>query len=398
MADIDFLKRTTDKIYSEEELHRLLDSGKQLRIKYGVDVTAPFLHIGHAVNLWMMRWLQEKGHKVVFLIGDFTTKIGDPTGKSKTRKVIDPETISKNAEEFIAQVGQVLLTEPEVFEVRRNGEWYDEMALGDFFKLLGRVTHGQLVQRDMFQKRITNGDPIHMHEFLYPLLQGWDSVELDSDLTIVGSDQLFNEGMGRTFQAQEGQKPQVIITTKITAGTDGKEKQSKSLGNYIALADTPRDKFGKIMKIPDNLIFPYFEVYTDAPMITISSYREQMQFSGTNPMGIKKELAWYLVKRYHGKEAADQERQWFDDTFAKKQTPDDIPTVLVKLDSTVLDVLKVCQPEASVSHLRRLLKQGAIKADGEKLADNVNESWDFSVNVLKVGKRSWFKVGSNKES
>jgi tyrosyl-tRNA synthetase len=393
MADIEFLKRTTDKIYSEAEFHKLLDSGKQLRIKYGVDVTAPFLHIGHAVNLWMMRWLQEQGHKVVFLIGDFTTKIGDPTGKSKTRKVIDHETISRNAEEFIKQVGQVLLTDPEVFEVRRNGEWYDQMALGDFFKLLGRVTHGQLVQRDMFQKRITNGDPIHMHEFLYPLLQGWDSVELDSDLTIVGSDQLFNEMMGRTFQQQEGQKPQVIITTKITAGTDGKEKQSKSLGNYIALADTPRDKFGKIMKIPDDLIFPYFEVYTDAPLLTIGSYREQMQFSGTNPMGIKKELAWYLVKRYHGKEVADQERQWFNDTFAKKQTPDDIPAVLVKQDSTVLEVLKACQPEASVSHLRRLLKQGAVKVDGKKQADSkLNEPWDFSAEVIKIGKRNWFRI------
>lgn len=395
MTDISFLHRTTEKIFSEKEFQELLNSGRQLRIKYGVDVTAPFLHTGHAVNLWMMRWLQERGHKVVFLIGDFTTRIGDPTGKSKTRKVIDRASIEENAQKFIKQVSSVLLTDPEVFEVRRNSEWYDQMSLGDFFKLLGTVTHGQLVQRDMFQKRISNEDPIHMHEFLYPVLQGWDSVELESDLTIVGNDQLFNEMMGRTFQAKKGQKPQVIITTKITPGTDGKEKQSKSLGNYIALADTPRDKYGKIMSIPDNLIFQYFEVYTDAPIQTIDSMRQQMQFSGTNPMDIKKEVAWWLVKRYHGSEVADHERDWFNTAFGKKQTPDNLTEITISQTDTVLNVLRLCMPDKSGGHCRRLVAQGAVRVDDVVIDEKyLHQTWAFGLadNVLKIGKKLWFRI------
>lgn len=395
MIDISFLRRTTEKIFSEKEFQELLTSGRQLRIKYGVDVTAPFLHMGHAVNLWMMRWLQERGHKVVFLIGDFTTRIGDPTGKSKTRKVIDKAAIEENAGKFIEQVSSVLLTDEEVFEVRRNSEWYDQMSLGDFFELLGTVTHGQLVQRDMFQKRISNNDPIHMHEFLYPVLQGWDSVELDSDLTIVGNDQLFNEMMGRTFQTREGQKPQVIITTKITPGTDGKEKQSKSLGNYIALADTPRDKYGKIMSIPDHLIMQYFEVYTDAPIQTIESLRQQMQFTGTNPMTLKKELAWWLVKRYHGEEIANQEKDWFTTAFGKKKTPDNIPEIKITPTHSVIEVLNLCMPDKSNSHFYRLCQQGAVKVDGTIISDkHLHQTWAFGEidNVLKIGKKNWFKI------
>jgi tyrosyl-tRNA synthetase len=394
-VDITFLRRTTEKILLEKEFQDLLESGRRLRIKYGVDVTAPFLHIGHAVNLWMMRWLQERGHKVVFLIGDFTTRIGDPTGKSKTRKVIDRETIEENAEKFIEQVSTILLTDEEVFEVRRNSEWYDEMSLGDFFQLLGTVTHGQLVQRDMFQKRISDNDPIHMHEFLYPILQGWDSVELESDLTIVGNDQLFNEMMGRTFQTREGQKPQVIITTKITSGTDGKEKQSKSLGNYIAIADTPRDKYGKIMSIPDSLIMQYFEIYTDAPLQTIEILRQEMTFSGTNPMTIKKELAWWLVKRYHGEDVANQEKEWFNTAFGKRKTPDNLPELAINPTDTVLKVLKLCRPDDSNSHLTRLVRQGAVKVDGVAIQENsLGCTWAFgeSPHVLKIGKKNWFKI------
>jgi tyrosyl-tRNA synthetase len=268
------------------------------------------------------------------------------------------------------------------------------MPLGDFFSLLGRVTHGQLVQRDMFQKRIEAGDPIHMHEFLYPVLQGWDSVELESDLTIVGSDQLFNEMMGRTYQQQEGQDPQIIITTKITPGLCGKEKQSKSLGNYIALRDTPRDKFGKIMSIPDALIFQYFEIYTDAPMEIIRAYKQEMQFSATNPMSIKKDLAWFLVKRYHGKQVADEEKRWFEETFAAKKTPDDLPLINVPDNANLLQVLKLCEPEASNGHLRRLLDQGAIKLDGIKLEGDIMQPWTGS-GALKTGKRKWFQIEVN---
>jgi len=414
--DISFLERTIEQVVSRKELVERLASGKQLRIKYGVDVTAAFLHTGHAVNLWMMRWLQERGHKVVFLVGNFTTRIGDPTGKDKTRAIIDPETIEKNAEEFIKQVSTILLTDPEVFEIRRNGDWYDQMPLDDFFKLIGRITHGHLVSRDMFRKRIAEGSSIHMHEFLYPVLQGWDSVVLKSDLTIVGSDQLFNEMMGRTFQQQEGQDPQIIITTKITPGLCGKKKQSKSLGNYIALADTPRDKFGKIMSIPDSLIVPYFKVYTDVPMHAVEAAEKLLKPLGDipacNPMPIKKDLAAKLVERYHGKEAAQQERDWFEETFSKKKIPDDIPVIRIEHMTTVMELLKICKPDSSNSAIRKLVEAGAVRLDNQKLQIEAlkhgyalallaikrdTHANDFNCEteteaILKIGKRSWFKV------
>jgi tyrosyl-tRNA synthetase len=264
--DLSNLARTTDEIYSLDELRARLALNRPLRIKYGVDVTAPDLHLGHAVNVWMMRRFQEHGHKVVFLIGDFTTRIGDPTGRSLTRRLVAPEEIERNLDRFLAQVGLVLLTDPSVFEVRRNSEWFGTMELGDFLAIASLVTHSQLIKRDMFQKRIQDQAEIYIHEMLYPLLQGYDSYMLDSDLTIVGSDQLFNELMGRIMQEKHRRPPQVVLTTRITPGTDGREKQSKSLGNYIALADPPREKFGKLMSIPDSLIVPYLEVYSDVPM------------------------------------------------------------------------------------------------------------------------------------
>ena len=252
---IDSFSRTTDEIISLSEFEKKLKSGKKLRIKFGADVTAPFLHLGHAVNFWMMRELQELGHKVIFLIGDFTTKIGDPTGKTTTRKKISQEEIESNAKNFIEQVSQILITDnEELFEVKRNSDWFDNISSGELISLLSTVTHSRLISRDMFKKRIKNNHEIHMHEMIYPIIQGYDSVELESDITIVGSDQLFNEMMGRFFQEKHGQEPQVIITSKITAGLDGVNKQSKSLNNYIAITDTAKDKFGKIMSLPDKLI------------------------------------------------------------------------------------------------------------------------------------------------
>jgi tyrosyl-tRNA synthetase len=398
-TDISFLLRTTEDIIGKRELLDKLAAGKKLRIKYGVDVTAPFLHLGHAVNLWMMRWLQERGHKVDFLIGDFTTQIGDPTGKSKTRKVIEPEAIEANAQEFIRQVSLVLLTDPDVFEVHRNGDWFNKMSLGDFFKLAGRITHGHLVTRKMFQKRIAAGEPIHMHEFLYPVLQGWDSAVLESDLTIVGNDQLFNEMMGRTFQQQEGQDPQAIITTKITPGLCGKEKQSKSLGNFIAITDSPRDKFGKVMSLPDELVSQWFLVYTDVPLETLDQ-----ELVLRNPMAAKTNLAAKIVERWHGKEVAEAERKWFKETFSKKSLPESIPQIVVTQSTSLLELLQKCKPESSNGDLRRLLKQGAVKLIDtrnkdhveHKLAlDDLNNTWDLSCAspaVLKIGKRTWIKV------
>lgn len=389
--DLELLHRTTEDIFSLPELQKKLSSGKKLRIKYGVDVTAPFMHLGHAVNLWMMRHLQDHGHVVVFLVGDFTTRIGDPTGKSETRPIIPQEEIDKNAEEYIKQVGKILRTDPEVFEVRRNSEWFDAMSVSKYLSLMSLVTHSRLISRDMFQKRIEENKEIYMHEMIYPLLQGYDSFELESDLTIVGSDQLFNEMMGRFYQEKLGQETQVVITSRITQGLCGTAKQSKSLGNYIAITDEPREKFGKVMSIADRLIIDYFEVYTTVPLAEVADIKKAIE-AGENPMQYKKLLASKIVERYHGEKVAKEELDWFNNVFSAKNTPDDMPEIIVPADETdAIAIVSLCDPETSKSQIKRLLDQGAIKLNDEKLGlDDVVQFEDGA--TLKVGKRKWFKL------
>ena len=267
---INDIARLVDEVVSLEELRNLLATGKKLKIKYGVDCTAPFLHLGHAVNLWVMRRFQEDGHKVIFLIGNFTSKIGDPTGRSTTRKMLTDEEIDHAANEFIKQVGKVLITDdPNVFEIRKNAEWFTDMPLADFISLCSLTTHSRLISRDMFKDRIENNSEIHMNEMLYPLLQGYDSVILESDLTVVGTDQLFNEMMGRTLQEKFGKSKQIVMTTKITKGLWGNEKQSKSIGNFVALTDTSKDMFGKIMTLDDSRIIEWLKVYSDVSLTEI---------------------------------------------------------------------------------------------------------------------------------
>jgi tyrosyl-tRNA synthetase len=391
-VDLDLLSRTIDDIFSLNELREKLKENRQLTIKFGADATAPFLHIGHAVNLWMMRHFQECGHKVIFLVGDFTTRIGDPSGKSKTRKVITQEEIDANAEEFIRQVGQVLLTDPKVFEVRRNSEWFDKMPTGEFLSIISLTTHAKLISRDMFQKRLKNNHEIHTHELIYPIIQGYDSVALKADIAMAGTDQLFNELMGRFYQEKFDQKPQVVITSKITPGIDGGEKQSKSLGNFIALEDSPRDKFGKIMSIPDKLIIEYLKVYTEIDMQDISSLEKDLS-DGKNPIEVKKILAKEVVRRYHGEEEANNEKSWFESSFSKKEFPDDAPVVKVAEDSlSLLDLLIKCDSSVSKSEMRRLIKQNAISINGEK---HIDEDETISIDKelqIQIGKKKWFKV------
>jgi tyrosyl-tRNA synthetase len=390
--DLSALGRTTEEIYSLNELRVKLAEHRPLRIKYGVDVTAPFLHIGHAVNLWMMRYLQEHGHKVVFLIGDFTTRIGDPTGKSQTRKVIDREEIERNAEEFIKQVGRVLLTNRDVFEIRRNSEWFDKMHVDEFMSLLSLVTHSKLIQRDMFQKRIQTGSEIYLHEMLYPILQGYDSVMLNSDLTIVGTDQLFNELMGRFFQEKFDQSPQVVMTTRITPGLDGVEKQSKSLGNYIAITDEARNMYGKIMSIPDHLIVPYLTVYTLVPVEVVQQVESGTSGGSLNPMEAKKLLARSLVERYYGADVAETEEQWFKETFSQRVVPGDIPETKVSGPLTPVELLQQCLPDSSKAAIRRLLQQGGVRLNDNKLSQSEEKLSIKEGDILKVGKRQWFKL------
>jgi tyrosyl-tRNA synthetase len=391
-VDLSLLERSLESVYSDAEFKQKLALGRPLRIKYGVDVTGPLLHIGHAVNLWMMRALQECGHVVVLLIGDFTTRIGDPTGKSQTRRQIDRSDIEANSSRFLEQVGRILLKDPEVFEIRRNTEWYDRMSLDGFMGLLSMVTHSRLIQRDMFQKRIAEQSEIHMHEILYPVLQGYDSVELDSDLTIVGTDQLFNELMGRFFQERLGKAPQVVMTTRITPGTDGVEKQSKSLGNYIAIDDTPRDKFGKIMSIPDFLIVPYLEVYTTVPLDEAASLARGLEAGTLNPKHAKQRLASAIVDRYHGAEAAAAEARWFEETFSRRETPADVSRVRVERGAKLLAVLQACMPSESKTALRRLVEEGAVRV-GERKLEDPDAPLDLEpAAVLRVGKRRWYSI------
>jgi len=393
-ALLETFSRTTEEIISLEEFKKLLLSGKQLRLKYGVDVTAPDLHMGHAVNLWMYRKLQELGHKVVFLIGDFTTQIGDPTGRNKLRPIIPLEEIKKNTKEFMRQALLVLHDDPSVLEMRKNSEWYDTMQIKQLLSLMSMVTHERLMSRDMFRARIQEGKEIYEHELIYPLLQGYDSVMLQADATIIGSDQLYNEMMGRFFQEKFGQPAQAVVTTKITPGLDGKEKQSKSLGNYVGLTFSPREKFGKIMTLLDPLIPQYFKVYTDLPLSDIA--RIEKDIMPSNPMSAKLQLAWEVVKRYHGEKIAHQEQEWFTNTFSKKEIPTDIPLVHISSSSaSVFDIVRACfsAQEKSNSDIRRLIQQRGVTigkitpSDPNILISSLSEG-----TVIKIGKRHWFRI------
>ena len=419
---------------SLEEFRALLDSGRKLKVKFGADVTAGFLHLGHAVNLWMMREMQERGHLVQFLIGDFTTRVGDPTGRSGARVPPSREAIERDAEAFIRQVGRVLITDdPEVFEVRRNSEWWDRRSLSDFLGFAGSITTGKLLSRDMFRARAESGGEVRMDEMIYPVLQGQDSVELGSDLTIVGSDQLFNESMGRILQEKAGQKPQVIITTRITAGLDGVKKQSKSLGNFVAIGDGPREMFGKVMSLPDKLVRDWFEVYSLVPLEEVEALcgprpgaPDQAAATGAaampaadwdalcapggvegggsiaafhapappalpDPRTAKVELARAIVERWHGKASAAAEVTWFEATFSRREFPADAP--LVELSAgrlSALELLALALPGTSRSELRRLMAQG-----GASLDEAILTGFEMPV-VLAPGSEHRLRIGKRR--
>jgi tyrosyl-tRNA synthetase len=385
-----------------KEWRALLGEGRPLKIKFGADVTAPFMHLGHAVNLWMMRAMQERGHRVQFLIGDFTTLIGDPTGRSGARAARSAAEIERDAEAFIRQVGKILIVDdPRLFEVRRNSSWWATKPLAEFIELLGAVNVPKLLSRDMFKARLRDGKELGTHELVYPVLQGWDSVELDSDLTIVGSDQLFNEAMGRFFQARSGKRPLVVITTKITPGLDGANKQSKSLNNFVALDDTPRDCFGKLMSLPDRLVVEWLTVYTELPMARVREIDEALARGGCNPRDAKLELARAVTARLHGAEAASREERWFIETIAGRAFPEEAP--LVSWPGATITALELAalspanaSPLAAVpsrSELRRLIAQGGLELDGRRVSDPLESiPLGGGEHRVKVGRRGFFRL------
>jgi tyrosyl-tRNA synthetase len=392
-AVLERLRRTTDTIIGEDDLIERLASGRRLRIKYGVDCTAPDLHLGHAVNLWMMRQLQDLGHQVVFLLGDLTTRIGDPTGRSETRPMLTPEQIEVNAASFLEQVSLVLRTEPEVFEVRRNSEWYATMEVATLLGLFSQVTQAQLMARDMFRERVAAGREIALHELIYPVLQGYDSFAMDSDLTIVGSDQLFNEQLGRHFQQRLGSPPQAVVITTITPGIDGGPKQSKSLNNYIGLTDPPKEKFGKLMSLADPLVQTYAHVYTELPLEAVAALGEAAAQGGPVARDAKLTLAAAVVTRYHGANVAKAERAAFTEQFSRRSVPTDLPEVTVKTSRpTILELLQAARPELSNSELRRLIHQGAVSIDDQKVLSHDRHVLLTEPVTLRSGSRTFHRV------
>ncbi|MGP9539190.1 tyrosine--tRNA ligase [Brachybacterium sp. AOP43-C2-M15] len=389
------LERTTDQIIGREDLLDRLREDRPLRIKFGVDLTAPDLHLGHAVNLWMMRALQDLGHTVIFLLGDTTSRIGDPTGRSTVRPVLTEEQIRDNADSFLAQVTRVLRDDPELLRIRRNSEWFDGMGVPGLLKELSLVTHAHLISRDMFRARIAAGSEIAMHELIYPVLQGFDSVALESDLTIVGTDQLFNEAMGREMQVKHGQRPQTVITSTVTPGLDGGSKQSKSLGNYVGLCAPAPEKFGRLMTLRDELIGTWARVYTDLPLGQVDELGRRAAVGGAEARDAKLELAEAVVRRHDGEDAARRSREEFVRVFSAGRMPQEMtPLPLAAASLSALELVTSARPDLSRSEARRLLRGGGVELDGRRLTDP-----DLSVDpatgqVLRAGRRRWFRVRS----
>ena len=389
----DILTRGVEEVIVREDLERMLAGGRKLRIKLGIDATSPDLHIGHAVPLWKIRALQDVGHKAVIILGEFTTRIGDPTGRDAARPVLAQTVIRQNAARIKKQLGMILRTDAAHFEFRTNAEWHDKMSEWDFLNLCSMVTHARLIERDMFQERMRRGKEIAITEVLYPLLQGYDSVAIRSDITIIGSDQLFNEHFGRFFQEKFGQKPQAIVTLKILPGLDGGAKMSKSLGNYIALNDTPQDKFGKAMRVIDALIIPYLETYTDVPIEEIRQ-TEQALRAGSNPRDAKLFFSEALVRRYHGASAAQKERERFLATFSERKTPDEMPEVSVSRTGSreAAGLLVELGLAPSKSEARRLIRQGAVEVDGTRLSLGQRFIAVRRGTIFRVGARRFVRV------
>ena len=376
-------------LISEEELEKQLASKKSLRIKYGADPSAPDLHLGHTVPLRKLRAFQDLGHKVVFIIGDFTARIGDPTQRSETRPMLSPKQVKKNAESYQKQVFKIL--DRKKTEVRYNSEWLDKMKPADFLHLTSQYTVARLLERDDFQKRYQSGAAIALVEFLYPLLQGYDSVMVKADVEIGGTDQKFNLLVGRELQRVWEQTPQVVITLPILEGTDSKQKMSKSLNNAIGIEEIPKEIFGKVMSLPDELIERYYQC---ASGITREVYQPLVQkMLKTDPRELKAQLAQDIVTSFHGADSGKRAREEFDRVFKNKGLPDEIPEVrLQKACMDIVTILKDASLVSSKGEARRLIQQGGVRVDQEKVADAAMEVDLKKERLIQCGKRKFAKV------
>ncbi len=393
-SKLDVLKRGTVEIYLEEELDKKLAIARQqnrpLRIKLGLDPTSPDIHLGHTVVLRKLRQFQDMGHKAVLIIGDYTALIGDPTGQNTTRPMLSIEQIKENAQTYFQQAGKILDTSEDKLEVRYNSEWLSKLSLADILKLTSNMTVARMLERDTFEIRYKKGDPIGIHEFLYPLMQGYDSVMIKSDVELGGTDQTFNNLVGRDLQRIHEQPPQVVITMPILVGLDGVEKMSKSKGNYIGVTDEPNDMFGKVMSISDEMMDNYFTLLTDLPAHEIDKMTDPEK---THPKQAKVALAKMIVSQFHGESAAETAAAEFEKIFAQHQLPDEMPQIEIASTAIAASKLLVkCNLVSSGSEAKRMVKQSAVSVNQNKISDPNMEIIPEDGMVIQVGKRKFAKL------
>jgi tyrosyl-tRNA synthetase len=391
-SDLEIIKRGCHELLVETELENKLISGKPLRVKAGFDPTAPDLHLGHTVLLNKLRQLQDMGHQILFLIGDFTGMIGDPTGKNATRPPLTREQVSENAKSYTDQVFKIL--QPEKTEVVFNSTWMDKLNAADMIKLAATHTVARMLERDDFSKRYRNNQAIAIHEFLYPLIQGYDSVAIKADLELGGTDQKFNLLMGRELQKTFGQPQQCILTMPLLEGLDGVNKMSKSMNNYVGIAESPKEIFGKLMSVSDQLMWRYFELLSFESLQTIQKWREEVE-AGRNPRDVKVKLAQEIVARFHSRRDAEEALADFEARFRHGALPDEIPEKIVQIvdnDIPLAQLLKQAGLTASTSEALRMIEQGAVKLDGQKAEDKSLRIKRGESVVIQVGKRKYAKA------
>ncbi len=369
------------EVISQPELAEKLKQGRPLRIKLGMDPTAPDLHLGHSITLKKLRDFQRDGHTVIFLVGDFTAMIGDPTGRSETRKPLSREAIAINAETYRGQAFKIL--DPERTEVRFNSEWMDGLGVRRLIELAAHISVARLLERDDFEKRLEKEEPLFLHELLYPLIQGYDSVALEADIEIGGTDQKFNMLVGRELQRAFKQAPQVVMTMPLMEGLDGERKMSKSLGNYVGITEKPDEMFGKLMRVSDPLMARYYQLLTEVTPEELASIKS----GKVHPMEAKKRLASMLVEEYHGAEAAKKAQSYFESKFQRREVPTNVPVYRIAEDIWICELMKQLNFAPSNSEARRLVSQGAVRVDGKTVKDANFRFLPGEHKVLEVGKR-----------
>lgn len=392
---MDVIRRGTVDLLPENELvdklEKSIKTKKPLIIKQGFDPTAPDIHLGHTVGIRKLRQFQELGHQVVVIIGDYTAMVGDPSEKNSTRPRLTYDEVMENAKTYQEQFFKIL--DKDKTQIRYNGDWFKKLSFEQIMELASKFTVARMLERDDFANRYSNQLPISIHEFFYPLMQGYDSVMIEADVELGATEQKFNLVIGRQIQKEYGQQPQIVLTLPVLEGVDGAQRMSKSLGNYIGIDESANETYGKVMSIPDKLIYPYFELISDVSLDELKSIKSQLNDEAINPRDIKKYLARTIVKMYHGEESSVGAEKAFEQVFVKKDIPDEMPEFSFKQEKIRIDDLLIATKTAfSKNEARRLIKQGGVSVDGDKINDPFMEITISSEKILKVGKRKFVRI------